>query len=465
MAIDRRSLPGPAHCRRTAGRRGAGALTLALLLAAAGACTADTEGAAGKVLTGRHAFGDWQRSVPGTRRLIRPSDLPEPFATHSASNPPAVVTKPSDAAPRVPPGFRVTELAHGLDRPRVIRVAPDGDVFVADSGAGEIHVFRLDDHGRVARHTVFARGLDRPYGIAFYPPGPRPEYVYVGNTASVVRFPYKDGAMAAGGKAQTVVPELPTGGHWTRDLAFSPDGKTLYVAVGSASNVAAFTMDKTPPKGFVDDHPLGAAWGGERDRADVLAFTPEGKDRRIVATGMRNCSGLAVQPGTGALWCVVNERDGLGDNLPPDYAARVRAGAFYGWPWYYIGDHRDPRHADARPDLAGKVTVPDVLFQAHSAPLGIAFYDGDGFPAAYRGDAFVAMHGSWNRGRRTGYKVVRLIFDHGRATGVYEDFVTGFVLSARRVWGRPVGVAVAKDGALLLSEDGNGTLWRISAKE
>lgn len=421
--------------------------------------------ATGRLLTGRAAFVDWQQSSPGTQYHIRASDLPKPFATPSAANAPAVTARPADAKPRVMRGFQVTAFAGGLVRPRVIRVAPDGNIFVADSGAGEIHVYRMAKNGGVARHEVFARGLDRPYGIAFYPPGPHPRYVYVGNTGSVVRFAYHDGDMKAGGAPQTIVAELPTGGHWTRDLAFSPDGKTLFVSVGSASNVAQGTMDEEPPKGFTAGHTPGAAWGGERGRADVLAFDPDGGHQRIYATGLRNCSGMAVQPATGELWCVVNERDGLGDNLPPDYATHVRKGAFYGWPWYYIGANHDPRHGGVRPDLTGDVTVPDVLFQAHSAPLGIAFYEGDSFPAAFKGDAFVTMHGSWNRGRRTGYKVVRVIFRAGKPTGVYEDFLTGFVLSARRVWGRPVGVAVAKDGSLLVSEDGSGTLWRVAAKQ
>ncbi len=302
-----------------------------MALYVAGLCPAY---AAGRVLSGRAAFVDWHESQPGTEYHIRPSDLPMPFATRSNSNSPAVVPRPAAVKPQVLQGFQVTEFAHGLEQPRVVRVAPGGDVFVADSGAGEIHVYRMAKGGTVAGHEVFASGLDRPYGIAFYPPGPHPTYVYVGNTGSVVRFPYHDGDMKASGAAQTIVPDLPTGGHWTRDLAFSPDGRILFVAVGSASNVAQGTMDKTPPKGFVAGHPPGAAWGGERDRADILAFNPDGGHKRIYATGLRNCSGMTVQPVTGDLWCVVNERDGLGDNLPPDYATHVRKGAFYGWPWY-----------------------------------------------------------------------------------------------------------------------------------
>ena len=197
----------------------------------------------------------------------------------------------------------------------------------------------------------------------------------------------------------------------------------------------------------------------------VLAFDPDGKNERGFATGLRNCSGMTLQPATGGLWCVVNERDELGDDTPFEYATQVKEGAFYGWPWYYIGSNEDPRQKDKRPDLAGKVTVPDVLFQAHSAPLGIAFYTGDSFPAEYKGDAFVTFHGSWNRGVRTGYKVVRMMFKDGKPTGEYQDFITGFVVSNEQVWGRPVGVATAKDGSLLVSEDGSGTIWRVKANK
>jgi glucose/arabinose dehydrogenase len=210
--------------------------------------------------------------------------------------------------------------------------------------------------------------------------------------------------------------------------------------------------------------PLGAAWDTEERRADVLTFDPDGKNEKVFATGLRNCSGLTIQPATGQLWCVVNERDLLGEETPFEYATSVRDGAFYGWPWYYIGGHEDPRHKGERPDLNDKVTVPDVLMQAHTAPLQITFYEGAMFPADYKGSAFVTMHGSWNRGQRAGYKVVRLLFANGKPTGEVEDFMTGFVVSDRAVWGRPVGLAVAKDGSLFVSEDGSGTIWRVSRR-
>jgi glucose/arabinose dehydrogenase len=416
-------------------------------------------------LTGEAAFGDWQGDGPGVRRLILPQDMPEPGASSSASNRAGVVGRPEGAVPSVPDGFKVELFAEGLDGPRTIEVAPNGDVFVAESGGGRISVFRPNADGdEGGEPIVFADGLDRPYGIAFYPPGPDPQYVYIAETDQIVRFPYESGDVEGRGAAETVVDDLPSGGHWTRDVAFSSDGVRMFVAVGSGSNVGnnlgAMSAEKIVAHEV--ESGLGAAWGREDGRAAVLVFDPDGEAGATFATGIRNCSGLTTQPQTGDIWCAVNERDGLGDNLPPDYVSRIGEGKFYGWPWYYIGDNEDPRHAGARPDLAGKVTVPDVLIQPHSAPLGMTFYDGDAFPEDYRGDAFVALHGSWNRGGRTGYKVVRLLIEDGAPTGEYEDFMTGFVVDGDQVWGRPVGVAVTRNGDLLVSEDGNGTIWRVT---
>lgn len=415
------------------------------------------------VLTGKAAYGDWRSAAPGVVRDITASSMPPPFASHSASNAPEEVPRPAGAQLRVPPGFHVGLFASGLGEARTLRVAPNGDIFLAESGAGEIRVLRVPDGAAHPTHNeVFARGLDRPFGIAFWPPGPQPRFIYVAETNRVVRYPYQSGDLHARGAARTVVAHLPSGsGHWTRDLVFSPNGQTMYVSVGSATN-AGTELRGTPPR---QDPVPGAGWGSERDRADVLTFDPDGGNRRIYATGLRNCAAEAIQPGSGTLWCAVNERDGLGNNLPPDYATSVQQGGFYGWPWYYIGDHPDPRLHGARPELAHDVVVPDVLIQPHSAPLGITFYEGRQFPAAYRGDAFVTLHGSWNRTDRTGYKVVRLLFDHGRPTGKYEDFLTGFVASSAAVWGRPVGVAVAHDGSLLVSDDAGGTLWRVTYGE
>ncbi|ESZ36713.1 sorbosone dehydrogenase family protein [Mesorhizobium sp. L2C066B000] len=439
----------------------AGLAGLALLLAT----STFAQEADQPLLTGKDAFGDWKADKPGVRRLIKPDDLQKPNITESASNSAGLGDRPEGAKPVLLPGFSAELVASGISNPRVVRVAPNGDLFVADSDANQIRIYRLaKGSAKPAEEGIFADNLNQPYGIAFYPPGDKPQWVYVANNDSVVRYAYRDGDLKASGEPETIVSDIPTGGHWTRDIAFSPDGKTLYLSVGSGSNVAE-GMGKAPNSGldaWAKSQPLGATWGSEDGRADVLAFGPDGKNGRILATGLRNCSGMTVQPATGALWCVVNERDGLGDDVPFEYATSVKDGAFYGWPWYYIGANEDPRHEGARPDLAGSVAVPDVLMQAHSAPLNIAFYDGDNFPAEYKGDAFVALHGSWNRGMRTGYKVVRLRFSDGKPTGEYQDFITGFVLSDDAVWGRPVGVAVAKDGALIVTEDGNGTIWRIT---
>ncbi len=400
--------------------------------------------------------GDWRADAPGVMHRITPSDLPPPHATPSSAESPEVVPRPPGAMPRVPPGFGVTLFAQGLDAPRVLRRAPDGSIFLAESGAGRVIRFAPD-----GSRASFATGLDAPFGIAFWPPA-APRFVYVAESGRVLRFPWTGGQAAPSGPAQTMVAHLPTGGHWTRDLAAAPDGSRLYLSVGSASN--AGTALGPPPIGGLASwqaaHGLGAAWGSETGRAVVEWLYPAGGGLHPYAQGLRNCSGLAVQPGAGRIWCVTNERDGLGDDLPPDFATALTPGAFYGWPWFYLGDHPDARPGAGRPDLAADVTAPDVLLAAHSAPLGIAFYDGTAFPPAWRG-AFVALHGSWNRARRTGYKVVRLGFDGDRADGSYQDFLTGFVLSDGAVWGRPVGVAVAADGALLVSEDGNGTIWRI----
>jgi glucose/arabinose dehydrogenase len=419
-------------------------------------------------LLGAAAYGDWRSDAPGVRRKLTSADLPAPLASAPAANPSRQVARPPGAAPKAPPGFVVTLFAKDLSEPRVVRVAPNGDIFVTESSAGRVRILRAEGaEPTLSKSQVFASGLKLPFGVAFYPPGPDPRYVYVAANSQVVRFTYRNGDLAASGPPEVVVSALPGGrGHWTRDIAFSQDGKTMFVSVGSGSNDAE---SMTPLKGaelaaFTQTHAPGACWGAEVDRADVLAFDPDGGNRRVFATGIRNCSGLAVQPATSALWCAVNERDILGDDLPPDYATSVREGGFYGWPWYYIGANEDPRHKVERADLAGAIVTPDVLIQPHSAPLGIAFYDAAQFPSEYKGDAFVALHGSWNRAKRTGYKVVRLLFKDGKPTGEYEDFLVGFVSDDAGVWGRPVDVAVARDGALLVTDDGGGAIWRVSYK-
>jgi glucose/arabinose dehydrogenase len=419
--------------------------------------------AAAEVLTGTAAYGDFSRDAPGTRRHITPADLPPPFATEAKANMSSVVAQPTGAMPLVPPGFSVTAFAH-LNGPRQIRVAPNGDVFVVETNSGKIAVLRAPDGAAQPSETAtFATGLSGPFGIAFYPAGANPEFVYIATDSTVVRYPYKNGDLTARGPAETVVPELPHGGfHSTRDIAFSADGKTLFISVGSATNEGE-TMGQGDAKAAEAEHGLGAPWGSETLRADVLMTSPDGRaGLKSFANGIRNCVTLTVEPKTSALWCTNNERDMLGDNLPPDYVTPVKPGGFYGWPWYYIGNHEDPHFKGARPDLAGKVTTPEVLIQPHSAPLGMAFYTARQFPKDYQGDAFVALHGSWNRAVRTGYKVVRVILKNGKPTGEYEDFLTGLVAGDKGVWGRPVGIAVAHDGALIVGEDGNGTIWRIT---
>ena len=418
---------------------------------------------------------DWQRASPGDQHYITVADLPAPFDTPSAGNFPTVVARPANptlALPAVPAGFTVKLFASGLTNPRIVRVAPNGDIFVSETSQNRIRVFRANDGADTpSTNRIFATGLNRPFGIAFYPAGPDPQWLYVALNNSIVRIPYRNGDLAASGAVEVVVPTLSatSGGHTTRDVAFSKDGTRMFIAVGSASNVGEQIGRRTPAQvvEWEAEHGLGAAWGNETHRANILVTDPEGDQQlRPYATGIRNPVGLAIHPTTGELWVSTNERDGLGDNLVPDYVTRVREGGFYGWPWYYMGNFEDPRRAGERPDLAGKAIVPDVLEQAHSASLQMTFYTATNgvaaFPAEYHGDAFVALHGSWNRATRTGYKLVRIPLNNGVPTGRYDDFLTGFVTSDRNVWGRPVGVTVARDGALLMTEDGNGTIWRIA---
>jgi glucose/arabinose dehydrogenase len=416
--------------------------------------------------------GDWHHAAPGVEHAFELAALPAPYSTTSAGNPPKVVEKPADEGLTVPPNFKVRLFAAGLSGPRLLRVAPNGDIFIAETRENRIRVLRATDGAEApSENQTFADGLDRPFGIAFYPPGDDPQWVYLANNNSVARFAYRNGDLKARDAAQIIVKRLTesTGGHSTRDVAFSKDGKRMFVSVGSGSNVAEDMSKKSPDaiRLWETEHGRGAAWDSEMNRADILVTDPEGSlPLHTFATGIRNGVGLAVDKNTGELWTSTNERDGLGDDLVPDYITRVKEGGFYGWPWYYLGNHEDPRHAGERPDLAGQAIVPDVLLQSHSASLEIAFYTATSgmaaFPAEYRGDIFAAFHGSWNRSSRTGYKVVRVRLNHGVPTGEYNDFLTGFVVDARSVWGRPVGVAVAHDGALLVTDDGNGTLWRIS---
>ncbi|MGA7158177.1 MAG: PQQ-dependent sugar dehydrogenase [Acidobacteriaceae bacterium] len=456
------------------------------------------------LLTGQSAYTDWAQQHPGVRHKITVADLPAPNPAEAVDNGPNVVPRPITAWPIAPPNFTVTLYAGGdatpLERsasgehmklsngtftqPRYIVTAPNGDLFLADSGAGTIFVLRgLAPNGRAATIEKFATGLDHPFGITFYPNGPNPQYVYIGNATTIQRFPYKNGDLHASGPAQTIVPNIPGyaqlrgGGHWTRDVVFTRDNKYLLVSVGSGSNVDD-----------ADTHPR------EFHRADILEYTADGKFISVYASGLRNCVGEAINPTTGSLWCSTNERDNLGNHLVPDYVTSVPQGSFFGWPWYYMGGHQDPRlpqpcangtgpnpglsaplTADRaknckRVDMSTKVRTPDVLVQPHMASLEMTFYPEppltskyhNAFPTFYDGDAFAAEHGSWNRANRAGYEVIVIPMKDGHATGEYDDFLTGFVTPKGEVWGRPVGVTIGPEGSLYVTDDGSRSIWRVT---
>jgi glucose/arabinose dehydrogenase len=406
-----------------------------------------------KVLSGQGSSGDWQSDAPGVRHKITVTDLPKDFDTPSVDAGPKIVKRPEKADLHVPPGFKVDLYATGFKNPRFLLTAPNGDIFVSESQANMIRILRdTKGEGHPDVNEVFASGLDMPFGLAFYPPGPDPQYLYVANTGSIVRFPYHNGDMKAQDKPEHIADlssggRLRGGGHWTRAITFSLDGKRLFASIGSKSNVD----EKHDPI--------------ENDRARILEFKPDGSDKKVFASGIRNAVGIQIHPETGELWMSTNERDGLGDDLVPDYIGHVQEGGFYGWPWYYIGNHQDPRQKGEHPEIAEKVLTPDVLVQSHSASLNLVFYTGNQFPKDYTNDVFAAFHGSWNRSKRTGYKIIRVPLDHGKAKGYYEDFLIGFVTEEGNVWGRPVGLTVMKDGSLLMSEDGGNTLWRIHYSE
>ena len=451
-----------------------------------------------QVITGQAAFADWNQQQPGVRRKITAADLLAPAPKEAVDNGPHLIPRPADAWPIAPPGFKVTLYAGGdfkptaasssqdhqapsvpaapstFREPRLLRTAPNGDIFMSDAHGDKVFVLRgVGPEGKALTISTFATGLNLPFGINFYP-AKNPKWVYVGNTDSVVRFPYKSGDLVASGPSETVVAQLPGfaqlrgGGHWTRDVIFTPDGSRMLVSVGSGSNL---DNPDTTPKEF--------------HRADILEFTPEGKFLKVYASGIRNCVGEAINPTTGQLWCSVNERDNLGNHLVPDYITSVKEGSFFGWPWYYIGAHSDPRvpapcadgtaakqqasavspdgNSCKHIDLSQEVTVPDVLVQPHMASLEMAFYtSSSGFPQQYQGDAFAAEHGSWNRANRTGYEVIRIPMHNGVADGSYEDFLTGFVTKDGKVWGRPVGVTIAHDGSMFVTDDGSRSVWHVT---
>ncbi len=390
------------------------------------------------------AFAQFADQAPGQRFQIDPTHLARPYATESAENEPNLVARPPKPAFRLPPGFTANEFAGGFQSPRWLAVAPNGDVLLTLPDEGKVMLLRdADGDGKAELTTIFAQGFDRPHGLAFHD-----GYLYVADVNRVWRMAWQAGDTNSRTPPEPVTPSGAFGapqGHWTRNIVFSPDGKRFIVTVGSADNIG-------------EDPPV---------RATLQSFAANGRDQKTLASGLRNPVGIAYRPGSADLYVVVNERDGLGDGLVPDYLTRIEPGGFYGWPYAYIGHHVQPDIA-SRPDMVAKAIVPDLLFQSHSAPLGLVFYDGTMFPDEYRGNAFVALHGSWNSGKPTGYKIVRVPFTGGKSAAYYENFLTGFWVAGRapaQVWGRPAGLAVARDGSLLVSDDASGTIWRISYKK
>jgi glucose/arabinose dehydrogenase/cytochrome c2 len=417
---------------------------------------------------------EWKEDAPGVSHRIDLTLLPAPLATPSAVNFPNVIPRPASAEFHLPEGFKVETFTTDVQAPRAMIVAANGDVLLAETNGGRIKVLRPSaDNSTAAEVTIFAQGMNGPLGMALYPSKENPEWLYVAENNRVVRYPYTTGDTVASSLPEVIVPQLaPTsGGHATRDLAFSADNTKMYVSVGSASNVAEGLMPAKSAEeiqAWEAEHGLGAPWGQEEGRAAVWVYDVgnEAATAKLFATGIRNCVGLTRQPATGDLWCTTNERDMLGDDLVPDYSTRITEGSFFGWPWYYMGDNEDPRHAGVRPDLVGKITRPDVPYRSHSASVDLEFYpeqaSGDSaFPAEFAGDGFAVLHGSWNRAHPTGSKVVQVPIENGEPTGEYIDFLTGFITDEGR-WGRPVALTVMNDGSLLLSDDGANIVYRIS---
>ena len=381
---------------------------------------------------------------PGTRIQVDPSTLPAPDATEAVGNFSELVTASDHPPFQLPPGFAVNLFAKGFDRARWLAIAPDGAVLLSEGRDGQItRIVDSDGDGVADSSRVLASGFHGPHGMAFHD-----GMLYVADTEGIWKLPYQpEGTLPKPSRTRiTAKGAFGEGqGHWTRNLVFSPDGSRIYVAIGSESNVAV--------------EPL--------PRASIQSFAADGSDQKTVVTGIRNPVGMAFYPGSHDLYAVVNERDGLGDGLVPDYLTRIQEGADYGWPYFYIGNHRQPDIEIPAGVSGDKVTVPDLLFRSHSAPLGLVFYDGKQFPAEYRGDAFVALHGSWNAGKPQGYMVARVPFANGRPKGWYEPFLTGFWIGGNdppKVFGRPVGLVVAPDGSLLVADDASQSIWRISWK-
>jgi len=377
--------------------------------------------------------------------------LPAPYASKSKTNNSKVIGWPEGKMPTAPEGFTVTKFADGFQNPRWTYIAPNADIFVVESGTGasknQITVLRdKDKDGKFETREVFIKGLNKPFGMLVLK-----DFFYIANTDGLYRYPYKNNPLKLETKGEKIL-ELPAGGynnHWTRNLLANADGSKIYISVGSGSNNGENGMDK------------------EVRRADILEINPDGTGEIIYAAGLRNPVGMDWNPANNELWTAVNERDELGDDLVPDYITSVKKGGFYGWPYSYFGSIPDPRMKGERKDLVEKAIVPDVPVGAHTASLGLAFYDKDAFPAKYKNGAFVGQHGSWNRAKISGYKVVFVPFQNGKPSGKPEDFLTGFISDAEKseVYGRPVAVTVMNDGSLLVNDDSGNTIWKVAVKK
>lgn len=377
--------------------------------------------------------------------------LPPPYATESKSNNSKVIGWPTGKTPKAPEGFTVTKFADGFENPRWTYIAPNQDIFVVESGTrnskDQITVLRdKDKDGKFETREVFISGLNKPFGMLVLK-----DFFYIANTDGLYRYHYKNNPLKLETKGEKIL-ELPAGGynnHWTRNLLASPDGNKIYVSVGSGSNVGENGMDK------------------EVRRAAILEINPDGTGEKIFASGLRNPVGMDWNPANKELWTAVNERDELGDDLVPDYITSVKRDGFYGWPYSYFGSIPDPRMKGERKDLVEKAIVPDVPVGSHTASLGLAFYTKDAFPAKYKNGAFVGQHGSWNRSKISGYKVLFVPFKDGKPSGKPEDFLTGFISDANKaeVYGRPVAVTVMNDGSLLVNDDSSNTIWKVTAKK
>jgi glucose/arabinose dehydrogenase len=377
--------------------------------------------------------------------------LPPPYATESKSNNSSVLKWPEGRTPKAPEGFTVSKFADGLENPRWTYIAPNNDIFVVESGTraskNQITLFRdADKDGKFETRSVFISGLNKPFGMLVLK-----DFFYIANTDGLYRYPYTNSPLKLDTQGTKIL-ELPAGGynnHWTRNLLASKDGSKIYISVGSGSNVGENGMDK------------------EVRRAAILEINPDGTGEKIYASGIRNPVGMDWNPANGELWTAVNERDELGDDLVPDYVTSAKRDGFYGWPYSYFGNVLDPRMKGEGKDLAAKAIVPDIPVGAHTASLGLAFYTKDAFPAKYKNGIFVGQHGSWNRAKISGYKVIFVPFANGKPSGKPEDFLTGFIANEEKaaVYGRPVAVTVMNDGSLLVNDDSGNTIWQVTVKK